>query len=588
MIFSDRHPVNHPSCAGWIALLAFLSGCWIATDPLLAKQGIAPGSFGTEDAIRPSEGDPVTTDLLPEEAEAMTFTVDTTAKVEDSGRTSNGPGAPDTLTVEQLESRIEAQREVISGDSQLSDEEKKSRLDVVADAQEWVKKIHLYESEKREFENRLQTYPAEIESGSKRLNHLIPSEDPPPASQVNSESLHRQLMKKRQLLDESKVALEGHVLAIRDYQERLTVVPRLRAEANDQLKLTRQAIEKIENEPQQESGPLTLLMLYSKRLALAGQVKMLDAEVDVQELTGKFQPIQHDLMARRIAQLESEIKKWEAELKQVRELETQREAEQARLATATVDPVFRSLAVRNEELVAARKAMHEKLQNLATELSRVQSDIETLQARFGSLKDKIDAAGLTKANGMLLVDLRRNLMPAGASQLRIGQIEEELQTFNLQIVQLTEERGELHDPVAFVKAQIEQEDPPEPLLGLGLKFIDAKRGYLDQLVADNQEYLKLLQNAGVKHQQLIDETHQVRLYIDENALWIRSADPIGLADCSPAVRGAVAFFDPGQWADAVRQVRNRMGNRPYESAVATVGLFLLFVVTRRLKIGLKS
>ena len=586
MIFSERCPEFLPACSAWVALLAVLFGSGLSADPVLAKQGIG----SSLDALEGVAGQP--NGALPAReiraaVEPAKHRINAKAGGKDAGAASEVPAEPDVLNLEQLESRIETQRASISADSQLSDEEKKSKLQILGEAQEWIKKIQLYETKKREFEDRLQSYPAEIDSSRKLLNHAIPSEDPPAASQVNSESLQRQLMKKRQLLSESKVALEAHVQATKEYQERLTVVPRLRAEANDQLKLTRQAIEKIENEPQLDSSPLTLLLLNSKRLALAKQVKMLDAEVAVQELTGKFQPIKHDLTARRIAQLESEIKKWETELKTVRDLETRREAEQARLATATVDPVFKSLAVRNEELVAARKTMHENLQQLAAELSRVQADIETLQSRFGSLKDKIDAAGLTKANGMLLVELRRNLMPAGASQVRIGQIEEDLQTFHLQIVQLTEERAKLHDPVAFIKAQIQREDPAEPLLGLGLKFIDAKRGYLDQLVADNQEYLKLLQNAGVKHQQLIDETHQVRLYIDENALWIRSADPIGLADVSPAVQGAAAFFDPVHWGGALSQVRNRMGSRPYESAIATVGLFLLFVVTRRLKIGLR-
>ena len=51
--------------------------------------------------------------------------------------------------------------------------------------------------------------------------------------------------------------------------------------------------------------------------------------------------------------------------------------------------------------------------------------------------------------------------------------------------------------------------------------------------------------------------------------------------------GAVAFFDPVRWGGALSQMRSRMSSRPYESAIATIGLFLLFVVNRRLKIGLK-
>ena len=587
MVFTDRRFREFPFQRTWIGVIGCLCGWWISAGPLHAQHGVSSELNGGQQLAGDLKSDPVDPNLAAPTGD-FPAGVDSTSRVEDPPPPADRAGSLDSLTAEQLATLINAQRESISADSQLSDEEKKSRLEMLNQAQEWVHKTNLYETEKIEFENRLASYPAEIEASRKLLNNVISSEDPPVTSQVDSELLHRQLIKKRQLLEKSKASLETHELESKEYQERLTVVPRLRAEANDRLKLTKQTIEKIENETQDEADQLSLILLYSKRLASQKQVKMLDAEAELQELTGKFLPIQHDLIARRISQLELEIKKWEVELKKVRELETQREAEEARLATANVDPALKSLAVRNEELVAARKKMHDDLQILATELSKVQSDIEALQDRFGSLKDKIDAAGLTKANGMLLVELRRNLAPTGASQLRIGQIEDDLQRFNLQVVQLTEERAELHDPVAYIKAQIERDDSDNPLLRLGLDFIDSKREYLDQLVADNQEYLKLLQNAGVKHQQLIDQTHQVRTYIDKNALWIRSAHPISFSDYSPTVLGVVAFCDPQQWGAAVRQVRNRMGNRPYETAIATIGLFLLFVFTRRLKISLKS
>ncbi len=550
-------------------------------------QGVSSGMSGVESLASGVKNEPAIASLVTPASELVT-PADGKAALTDISPSIDALGSVDSLTAEQLANLIEAQRKTISVDSQLSEEEKKSRLEMLAQAQDWLNKTKLYETEKLKLEERFEKYPVEIETSRKLLNDVIPSNDPPSAEYVDSESLHRQLIKKRQLLEDDKSLRDTHELDSKDYQERLTVVPKLRAEANDRLKVTQQAIETLENETQDDAQQLSLILFYAKRLASQKQVKMLDSEARLQELTGKFLPLQHDLIARRISQLESEIAKWEAELKNVRELETQREAAEARMAATNVEPALVSLAARNEDLVAARKKMHDELQNLASELSKIQADSETLQGSFSSLRDKIDAAGLTKANGMLLVELRRNLLPIGASQLRIGQIENDLQRFNLKVVQLTEERAELHDPIAYAKLQIQQEEPDAELLQRGLEFIDSKRIYLDQLVADNQKYLKLLQSAGVKHQQLIDQTHQVRTYIDKNALWIRSANPVSLSDYATTFQGAVAFCDPQQWMAAVQQIRNRMGNRPYESAIATIGLFLLFVFTRRLKIRLKS
>ena len=507
---------------------------------------------------------------------------------QDSQNQSDRAGSLNTATTDQLAVMIKAQREAIAADTQLSDEEKTLRLEMLLRAREQINQVRLHETEQAKIAGRLKQYPREIEENSKRLNTAIPSEDPPAAHLVDSETLHRQLIKKRQLLSSKKQELDSHELDSKDHQERITVVPKLRAETNERLKLVNEGIERLENEPSDALHQLSLLLLHAKRKAAQSQASKLDAEVEIQELAGKFFPIQRDLIARRVSQLESEVRKWEAELTAVRKLETMRETEAAKNAASNVDPILRSLADRNKELVALREKMNHDLETLADESSKLQSDIEALQSRFGSLKDKIDAVGLSKANGMLLVELRRNLVPTGASQLRIRQISNELQDCNLVVVQLTEERAELHDPVAYVKVLIQRNDPLDPLLNRGLKFVDSKRDYLDQLVADNQEYLKLLQNVEVNHQQLIDQLNEVRTYIDKNALWIRSADPLSLSDYLPVAHGAIAFCDRSEWQGALNRVKNRMGQRPYETAIATSGLFFLFVFTRRLKKRLRS
>ena len=534
-----------------------------------------------------SDGDLVDQDSEGALMEQSLGSRDTTTQ-QDPRNPPDGSGSLETATAAQLAGLIKTQRESLTTNTRLSDEEKKLGLEMLLQAQQRINQAILYEAEQVKFASRLTQYPKEIAANSKLLNTPILSEDPPPAPLVDSETLQRQLIKKRQLLSNKKEELDSHELASKDYQERITVVPKLRAETNDQLKLANEAIERLENEPPDALHRSSLILLYAKRKESQSQASRLDAEVELQELTGKFLPIQRDLIARRVSQLESEVKKWEVELTSVRKLETMRETEAAKHAASNVDPVLRPLANRNKALVALREKMNHDLETLADESSKVQSDIETLQSRFGSLKDKIDAVGLSKANGMLLVELRRNLVPTGASQSRIRQISNELKDCNLVVVQLTEERAELHDPVAYVEVLIQRADPFDSLLNMGLKFVDSKREYLDQLVADNQEYLKLLRNVEVNHQQLIDQLNEVRTYIDENALWIRSADPLSLSDYLPVAHGAVAFCDLSEWQNAWERIKNRMGQRPYETAVATSGLFFLFIFTRRLKKRLRS
>ena len=71
-------------------------------------------------------------------------------------------------------------------------------------------------------------------------------------------------------------------------------------------------------------------------------------------------------------------------------------------------------------------------------------------------------------------------------------------------------------------------------------------------------------------------------YIDENALWVPSANPIS-KDIGKTSMAAKSFFDRQGWRELAEYATSRMQNRPYESALAGFIMLTIVVVTRRLK-----
>ena len=115
------------------------------------------------------------------------------------------------------------------------------------------------------------------------------------------------------------------------------------------------------------------------------------------------------------------------------------------------------------------------------------------------------------------------------------------------------------------------------------EFVTTKRDYLDQLIDDYQSYGKLISEVSQARKRLIEEINQTMAYIDKNAIWIRSSEPARFSDLNVARQGLSQFLDTHQWFAVTENVRARMSNRLYESAIALFSLTLLIGANRRFR-----
>ena len=82
---------------------------------------------------------------------------------------------------------------------------------------------------------------------------------------------------------------------------------------------------------------------------------------------------------------------------------------------------------------------------------------------------------------------------------------------------------------------------------------------------------------------MVNKVREVRQYIDKNALWIRSANPVSIADLEYSKNAIASFFEPAKWNELALNAKAKMAKRPYESALAGFIILGMFVVSRRLK-----
>lgn len=493
----------------------------------------------------------------------------------------NGGTVYSSMTEEELNETLRDFKETINSDNQLNIATKTARLQVLSSANDAILKIQKATDLRQRFDSR--AAKDRDEQGLKlQLEHVIEPAKPNIAGstveQLTDEltSLQSDLEIRKQELIDLEAQLQVNL-------ERVSQIPRDRAEAKTNLEEIRDQITNRQVQADDMDNQLSLILLELKYRAAEAELAKLDSEEKRQKLGASVDPIHRDLKSRDVKRLEEEISRWEVALKNLRRSAVREEQLEASKDAELAVPSLQPLAKRNEVLVSERRELVENLSALRTERSDIQRQTETIVQRRTEIENKIEAAGLTATNGMLLVDLRRNLNSTGASHIRIRHLQTELRRVNLKKVGLNEERDELSDPMIVVSKLIDVDEQGSDLITKAVDLVKKKRDFVDQLVVEYQSYGREVSEVSQARKKLIDEINETISYIDENALWIRSAEPVGLADFKDVKTGIDQFFASDRWSEMALTTQQHAIGRPYESAMATLFLLGMLAVKRRVK-----
>ena len=99
---------------------------------------------------------------------------------------------------------------------------------------------------------------------------------------------------------------------------------------------------------------------------------------------------------------------------------------------------------------------------------------------------------------------------------------------------------------------------------------------------DFETYKKGLTDVQNGHMELSNKVTDLGDFIYDNALWVRSTEPLGKSDLNDSRRALGSFFEQQQWSELFGSVKNRMVGGPYVTALFGFILFGVFVVSRRL------
>ncbi len=499
-----------------------------------------------------------------------------------------GPALPEESNFEvpiseqeigQLHEQILVQQEAAKNET---GEEKERHLLLLENARKSLSQANKLMWKDIKQQSKAQNFEREKERLVAELEEIRPQQQP--SDSVTADQLFEELERLRADLAARNVRLREINKSELQQKKRMEKIPELRTKAKADLADNRSQMKDQENG---EGNAYAMVLLRARELELQYSIKALGSESKLHELENRLLPIRGDDLTREIKLLEAEIDAWNFAANEQRRKDIAEEVRLAREAAIKAAPALKTLADTNARLTELRAEFAGKIRLASEEDVEVQSELNVVKNHHENAEKEIAGNTFNQANGIRLVEIRRQLPTPFRSQARIGEIESDLRQISLAQLELNEERRMLAHPVEYVEQKLAgvtaESLPPERLRELGLEFVENIRTQYDQLSSDHHDYVDLLRRIVSERKELVGEINSTVEFVDEQTLWIQSAKSIGLDHLAKTRSGAREFFDPAQWYSLLDCLTTRMFRRPHESAVGLAGLVGLFVFSRRFR-----
>jgi potassium efflux system protein len=272
----------------------------------------------------------------------------------------------------------------------------------------------------------------------------------------------------------------------------------------------------------------------------------------------------------RLAAAERDRERLALELAKARRSQLEARADTLRQATATA--VQETLDAERSAATDAHPVVQDQLESNAelgkaigdttaaqARLDQQRTDIEQLTARidedFTNARQRVEAAGLNRAQGQVLLDQRAGLPDVRRLRRQAAERADRIAESTLASIRWREDLRRLDDIDAWVSQTLATLPPDaqaqaatEEIRGQLRAQADTRRKLLRTALDIEDSYRRALGEVDFAGQQLIELVQRYDRYLSERLLWVRSIGP--LAEQSFAALPAALFWmvDPRNWA----------------------------------------
>ncbi|UHD18056.1 mechanosensitive ion channel domain-containing protein [Thiocapsa bogorovii] len=226
---------------------------------------------------------------------------------------------------------------------------------------------------------------------------------------------------------------------------------------------------------------------------------------------------------RQLEELQNQRRRDEAEA-------AQRESERAKIAASDKHALVQEATRENAEITTSMGDLARDLDALALEIETLEAERKRVEQDFKAAQERIEAAGLSKALGQVLVERRDEIPDQRRLRGEIEDREEKIAEATLRQILYREEQRQLRDLDAYLD-ELTTRDPTAqaPEVREQLKeALEQRRRLITQALSVEDDYIRQLGELNYAADQLIQTAERYDDYLAERLLWVRSTLPVGI------------------------------------------------------------
>jgi len=492
------------------------------------------------------------------------------------------PTAASSLSVDLLESRI---KETESSGS-LTEEAKAKLIEQYRSALSALEQRKSFDAKAAAFRAAIDSAPeeaaairAEIEASRESQDaaaRVLP--EPPDIEQIErllarehaeSVAVDTQIAELDKLLDETE-----------DQPDRMRA----------RLAETKQALEAVDADreaPPPDNASAAQLqarewLLDARRDALRSELLMLDQQMLSADARRELWNARRDQKLLQQKRLRERRALLENEADRLRRIDAQRVSEETAAATretADAHPRVKALAEQNRALSEDITKATEALDQLDERQAKLEQDNQRVEQDYRSARQRLDAAGLNRALGQVLID-QRSLLPDLRGLRREMQARDDIiAEITLDQIRHRDEQRNLADLDGYVdQALAGVDDAEKARIRDDLRQqVERRRDLLKRALDVEESYRRALTELDFTASQLIDAVETYDSFLAERLLWVRSILPVTEQSFYALPAAVYWLVSPTNWL----QVVDVLIFEAVHSPLLWVGLLLVLVLLWR-------
>ncbi|WP_295539958.1 mechanosensitive ion channel domain-containing protein [uncultured Thiohalocapsa sp.] len=226
-----------------------------------------------------------------------------------------------------------------------------------------------------------------------------------------------------------------------------------------------------------------------------------------------------------------------------------------RAAAEDGHPLLQTWAERNAQLGAAVGATTQALAQLDERRTRLERERMRIQEDFTNARERLEAAGLNRAQGQVLIEQRTRLPDPRQLRKNAAERADAIAESTLRSIRWREELRALDDPDTWVDAAVAELTPPQradtDIATLRAQLHaqgESRRKLLTTALDLEASYRRALGEVDFAGQQLRELVQRYERYLSEHLLWVRSIGPVTEQSWMTLPAAALWVISPHHWA----------------------------------------